>query len=183
MPRLRALSAALALTLAAPAAAEEFVVVDLERALGESAAARTLAEIEASERQALRARLDALREELEARESELVELREAAERGELTQQAFDDRVRAFDRRVRGERAAAQEAAAALQERFRAARAAMRGELEPALSQIMRQRGAELALDARQVVAASPGRDVTDALIAALDARLPPAAAARLLPAP
>lgn len=162
-----------ALLAAAPAQAQwagepmSVIVVDLDRALRDSAAAAALRELELTERRALRARLDALQAALEAEEAELVRLRD-----ELDKAAFDARVQDFDQRVRTARRSAQEEAAALQARFAEAEAALRAAVPPIIETLRRDRTAALVLDRRYVLALRPDMDATDALIRSLNEAMP-----------
>lgn len=162
-----------ALLAAAPAHAQwagetsGVIVVDLDRALRDSAAAAALRELELAERRALRARLDDLQASLEAEEAELVRLRD-----ELDKQAFDARVKDFDQRVRTARRSAQEEAAALQARFAEAEAALRAAVPPIVEALRRERTAALVVDRRLVLALRPDMDATEALIQRLNAALP-----------
>lgn len=143
------------------------IVVDMDRALRESAASSALRERESVERRALRARLDALQAALEAEEAELVTLRDT-----LDKAAFEARVKDFDQRVRVARRTAQEDAAALQARFAAAEARLRDVIAPLLDALREQSGASVALDRRTVLSARAELDATDALIARLNAAQP-----------
>ncbi len=168
------LLAALLALAAAPAAAQwagspaqGVIVVDLDRALRESAAAAALREIELQERRALRARLDALQASLEAEEAELVRLRE-----ELDRPVFDERVQRFDQRVREARRSSQEEAAALQARFAEAEASLRAAIPPIVEALRRENGAAMVIDRRLVLALRADMDATDALIERLNTALP-----------
>ena len=160
------------------ASAQPIVVVDMARVLREAEVARALRGLQEADRRALRAELDALQRELEAREAELSELRATAARAD-----FEDLVRAFDQRVRRARRDAQAASEALQERYAAAGRALREAIDPALDAVMAERGAALALDRDAALRASASLDVTDAVIATLDARRPAESARALLPSP
>lgn len=164
--------------VASPAAAQwagapgaSVIVVDIDRALRDSAAAAALRETELQERRNLRARLDALQASLEAEEAELVRLRD-----ELEKPAFDERVQRFDQRVREARRSAQEDAAALQARFAEAEASLRAAIPPIVEALRREHGAALVVDRRLVLALSPDMDATDALIKRLNAAVPGVAA-------
>ena len=174
--RVGAAALAALLLLCVSARAQTIVVVDMERVMREAAAAAALREIEGERRRALRAELDALQRSLEAEEAELTELRETTPRAE-----FDRRVRAFDQRVREARRRAQEAAEALQSRFAEASEALRAAADPLLDAVMAERGAVLAIEREQALRVGPGVDVTDALIARLDAAAPADRAVDLLP--
>lgn len=156
------------------AASGGILIVDRERALSESAPAASLGAQERDARLALRAELDELRAALEAEEAEIAAMREIAPK-----EVFEARVRAFDQRVREARRVSQEKGEALQARFVAARRELTEAIGPVLQDLLAETGAALIVDARTVLAAPPGADVTDEVIRRFDARasvvLPPQA--------
>lgn len=143
------------------------LVVDLDRALRDSAAAVAQRAREAVERRALREKLDGMKRALEDEEAEMVVLRDTLPKAE-----FDKRVTDFDQRVRTARRVAQEDAAALQARIAAAQTALRQAAQPLMEALMRERGAVLVIDRNTALAVAPEFDATDALIARLDAAQP-----------
>jgi Skp family chaperone for outer membrane proteins len=154
------------------------VVVDMRRALADVAIARALRARELEERREMRATLDRLKVELEAEETALVDLRET-----LPRDAFDQRVRAFDQRVRAERRTAQVRAAAIQERYAAAARALEAVARRALDELVDERGAQIAFDRAAVLSIREAQDLTEALVARIDATYPPSSVEALLPAP
>ena len=183
----RCLGAALALTVAwhsvpaghaqAPLAVDRSIlVVDMQSVLRDAAAASALRAIEAEERVALRRRLDLLTEAFRLEEEQI-----AREREDMAPEAFDVRVRDFDQRVRAARQEAQESSVAFQNRFAEAFAALEKEVVPVIVQLMRERGATVALDRRSVLVVADGADLTAEVIRRLDATLPANLAQDLLP--
>lgn len=175
---LRALALAISLALglqAAGAAAQSVatprggavLVVDMDAALRESAAARALREAELTARGELQKRFDAMQAELEAEETEMVRLRQTTPRLE-----FDKLVVAFDQKVRAARRDAQQSGAALQARFAQAQSALAAVARPLLEEIMRERGAALVIDRKSALAVAPELDVTAALMTRMNARQP-----------
>ena len=170
------LAAAFLFALACAAVAQEpppILIVDRERVLRDSVPARSLAESEREARVALGEELEALRRALEAEEAEIAALRDEGDKA-----AFEARVRAFDIRVREARRDSQAKGEALQARFIGARRDLAAALEPVLQSVLEESGATLILDARTVLAARPGADVTEEVIRRFDAAppipLPPA---------
>lgn len=172
-----ALAGVVALSLFAGGAAAQvagILIVDRERALAESAPAQFIAAAERRERLALRARHDELQLELETEEAEIAALRDTS-----TKEVFEARVRAFDVKVREARRTSQRNIEIFQNTFDDARRALSDELEPILQDILSETGASLIVDARNVLAAVPGADVTDEVIrrlATATTTLDPAAA-------
>lgn len=153
-------------------AAPRILIVDRERALRESAAAEQLGAQESAARIALRQELDKLRASLESEEAEIAAMREIAPKD-----VFEARVRAFDLLVRDARRESQRKGEALQARFLAARQDLAAALRPVLDELLVETGAELILEARDVLAAPPGSDMTEEVIRRFDERtkieLPP----------
>jgi outer membrane protein len=169
-------AALMLVALASGAAAQSIVVLDMDRVLREAAVSQALRSLQERDRRALRAQLDALQRDLEAREEELSALRDALPRAE-----FDRLVRAFDNRVRDARRSSQAASESLQSRYAEAGRALRASVGPVLDDVMARRGAQLALDRAAALRSAPALDVTDEVIALLDERRPAEAASALLP--
>lgn len=172
----RASSLALVMALAAQTvavaqAATPVLVVDLERALRDSAAASSLRAMEVAERRTLREKLDGMKTALEDEEAKMVVLRDT-----LPKEEFDVLVKDFDQRVRTARRVAQQDAAALQARFATAQASLEQAARPLIEALMREHGAVLVIDRRTALAVAPDFDATDALIARLNAAQPAAEA-------
>ena len=159
-----------------PAAPQAIIVVDMQTVLRDAAAASALRAIEAEERIALRRRLDQLTEAFRLEEEAI-----AREREDMAPEAFDVRVRDFDQRVRAARQDAQESSVAFQNRFAEAFGALEKEVVPVIAQLMRERGATVALDRRSVLVAADGADLTAEVIRRLDATVPSNVARDLLP--
>lgn len=168
--------AALVVSFATGASASDVVVVDMQRVLREAAVAVQLRQIELEERRALRARLDAITEQLRTEEAYLTDVRDSTER-----EQFDAMVEDFDRRVREARQEAQETSASFQSRFSEAFAALDQDIVPVIADILDERGASLALDRRSVLIMREDIDITREVIDRLDAALPADVAHQLLP--
>lgn len=152
--------------IAAPLAAQNalILVVDRERMVSQSEAARSLRRIEIELRDKVQAQLDEVKTALEAEEKELTR-----RRGELPKEEFETLSRDFDRRVRIERRAAQERGASLQKFIAEAQDVLLNAADPVLSDLRREKGAALLIDAGAAVAHDPAIDVTDEAIARFDA--------------
>ncbi len=156
------------LVIAAGAAAQtpSILVVDRERMVSQSEAARSLRQIEIELRGKVQAQLDETRRALEAEEKELTLLR-----AELPKAEFDARARDFDRRVRIERRAAQERGALLQKFISEAQQALLEAAGPVLEALRREKGAMLLLDVGAAAAHDPAIDLTDEAISRFDAAI------------
>lgn len=143
------------------------VVVSRERILRESVAARRLREAEARFTAQLQARIDATKQALAAEEAELARLR-----SELAETAFEARVAEFDSRVRLARRVAQERVTALQSAFQDARAAIVAALPVLIERLRVESGAQIVLNADDVLAMDPSTDLTERAIALFDAHGP-----------
>lgn len=140
------------------------IVVDKERVLRESAVAKRLAEMESKSRADLQSKLNALSEEIEREERELTELRE-----DTAKEVFDERVRAFNDKVQQARRTFQRESEAIQREFARARQQASDALTPVLQQMLAEKGAELVIDRRSVLAARPGADLSSEAIERFDA--------------
>ena len=142
---------------------QSLLIVDRERMVAQSEAARDLRRIEIDLREKVQAQLDRVKAALEAEEKELTRLRD-----EMPKEEFETRSRDFDRRVRIERRTAQERGAALQKFISEAQAALLSAADPVLQDLRREKGAALLIDAGAAVAFDPAIDVTDEAIARFD---------------
>jgi Skp family chaperone for outer membrane proteins len=153
----------------ASAAAQETAIlfISRKRLLNDTNHAQLLRKAEIDLTAQLQAEVDAIKAELAAEEQELARLRPTLDR-----KVFEARVAAFDRKVRNERREAQERAAALQRAFRAARLKLVEALDPLLEDVRIARGADVIMNADQVLAADPALDVTAEAIARFNATVP-----------
>lgn len=142
------------------------LLVDRERVLRDSDPAQILQQQERAARVQRRNELDQLRAELETEEAAIAAIRDSGDND-----AFEARVRLFDQRVRAARQDSQKAWEALELRFRNARQNIAVALEPVFQEIMAERGASLIVDARTVLAARAGADITDEVIRRFNARV------------
>ena len=159
-----------------PAAAQAgptILVVDPERVLEESDAGRAVfSEIEA-ERERLAAESDEISRAFEREERALTDARDTTDPDEFTELAAD-----FDRRVRAARAERDRLSEDLARRAEEVRRGFFEDLNGIYVQIMRETGAAAILDLRDVVLVARTFDITDAVIARLDATRQPAPSGR-----
>lgn len=146
------------------------LVVSRRRIMRETEAARALREREETLSTAFEEELEAAKAALAARETELTRLR-----AELDADSFAALTEEFDRKVRMVRRRSQRRAAELQRAFRDARDALRGRIAPILIDLLRERGADIVLDAESILVAAPAVDVTEDVIARFDADVDPPA--------
>ncbi|GMG83660.1 hypothetical protein LNKW23_28730 [Paralimibaculum aggregatum] len=168
---------AAALGAAVPARAQEaqaqeaggprVIVVSRDRVLRESAAGRALRRAEQELSIAFQARVDAITAEIEAEEAEITQLR-----GEISREEFERRAARFDSKVRIARRRSQRRASELQQAVRAARERLSAALGPVLIALLKAEGAEIVLDADDVLVAAPTVNRTEAVIALFDAQIP-----------
>ena len=169
--RLAAVIAALSLPAGAQSPQIELpppvVVVDADRLLAESAFGSAIAaEIEFAVRQ--------LTEENRRIEAELLAEERALtdRRAELSPDEFRPLADAFDAKVERLRAEQDEKERALAELGEAGRQRFFAEVVPILSDIVRERGALVLLERREVFLSADAIDITDDAIARIDAALP-----------
>lgn len=167
---------ALALLLAAgfaslgaggPAVTQEaaaFLIVNQERLLTGSVTGRRLLDEEEVERDRLRAEARALDAAFEAEERQLTE-----QRATLAPEEFRTRADAFDARVVQARREQDERASALAEEFEQRRRQFYARVAPILVMVMDRRGAKAVFDETSVLLADQSLNITDAVIAEIDA--------------
>lgn len=143
---------------------EAVLIISRKRLLNETEPARNLRKAEIDQTAALQRRVDEAKARLTAEEQELARLRPTMER-----EAFDARVAAFDKSVREVRRQTQRRAAALQKAFRDLRLQFVKALGPVLEAERIDRGAQIILNADQVLVADQAVDVTDEVIARINA--------------
>lgn len=177
MPRQRSRTAAfvsaamLAIAVATrPSAAQEaapqpFLVLNQERILTGSEAGQALLAEEARARDALRAEARAIDAAFEAEERALT-----AARAEMTPEAFRAEADDFDARVVLARREQDERSDALAQEFDLKRREFYAAVAPVLVSIMESRRAVVILDENSVLLADQSVNITDAVIAEIDAR-------------
>lgn len=165
----------LALALAAPAAAQTtqlelpppVLTIEAERLLAESAFGRGIAaEVEEAARR--------LAEENRRIEAELLAEERALtdRRSMLSPDEFRPLAQAFDEKVQMLRAGQDAKQRALSEISEEGRQRFFQEAVPVLSEIVRERGALVLLDRREVFLSADAIDITDEAITRIDAQLP-----------
>lgn len=153
----------------APLGAQEagpqpFLVLSQERLLTGSEAGRALLDEEARARDALRAEARAIDAAFEAEERALT-----ASRSDLTPEDFRARADDFDARVVVARREQNERSDALAQEFDQKRREFYAAVAPLLVAIMERRRAEVILDENTVLLADQAINITDAVIAEIDA--------------
>ncbi len=164
----RAWAAALFLALTPPGLSAQQVspilTIDRDRLLAETqAGSETIAELERLA-QALAAENSEIEDALIAEESALTEQRET-----LPPEEFRALADAFDARVQQLRAEQDEKARILNRQRDEAPAQFFNEVAPILSEIVREKGAVVVIDLRQVFLSVRGIDITDEAIARINA--------------
>ncbi|MEL7469015.1 MAG: OmpH family outer membrane protein [Pseudomonadota bacterium] len=138
-------------------------MISRERLLRDVEVARQLRRAEQRMTERLQAQIDETRVALAAEEAELAEVRETLPVDEL-----DRRIQDFDRRMRLARQITQERAASLQKGFQDARAAVVAGLPALIERLRQEVGADVILNADQVLAADPALDLTDRAVSLFD---------------
>ena len=170
---LSAVAAAVAVPTAAPAQrapAAVVVVVDSNRVFRECNACRTAEAQLQSQVKALQTRQQTLATQLRT-ESQSIQQAGEALKGKEPDAALRKRVQDFQQKEQQ----ANEELARTQRNLQSIQANVIRQIEtrynPAVSQVMAQRGANLAVDVDSTIAHAPAVDVTDAVLAALNATL------------
>ncbi len=163
-------AALIALLCAAPVSAQEtsvapeqaahaILIVDLDRALRESAPGQALAAAIQKQRLAIHQSTVDLDKAMEAEETEIDQIRDR-----LTPQQFEERLRDFDQRVRQVRSERQNTSQAFNTRITAARRRLAQALNLILRDILEERGASVLLNGQNVIMAREEIDITSEAI-------------------
>lgn len=142
----------------------QIILVDTDRLFSASTLGQKIIEDYEAEREALIARNRALEEELSAEEEALTD-----QRAEMTTADFRAAADAFDEKAQRIRAEAEENARVLLERRDRAPVTFLRMVEPILAQLMKDSGAVVMLNARDVLLKADVVDVTDRAIVQIDA--------------
>lgn len=148
-------------------AGQSILIVNMEQILSESAAALSIQTQANAYRERVQEQLAATRDSLRAEEAELTRLRTTLQRSE-----FDARVARFEEKDRAFKRALSDRGTDLNRARRAAREELKRLLQPVLLDIMRERAADVMLDARTVVASSRSLDITDEAIERFNEAVP-----------
>lgn len=146
----------------------DVVIVSRERMLREVNAAQALAVAEQEYAAQLQHQVDRFREALAKEEADLAQMR-----SELSPEDLNLRIADFDRRVRLGRRLSQERASELQASFQNSRARIVAALPGILEMLRIEAGAQIVLNAEQVLAADAGLDMTSRAIELYDQEGPP----------
>lgn len=139
------------------------LVLSQERLLTDSAPGQALLSEEAALRAAHKEEGERLDAELEAEERELAELRT-----QITDEDFQARAVAFDEKVVRIRQDHREKSEALGREVEERRKAFFAQVVPIVAEIMRERGASLVFERRNILFTGPGVDITDEVIRRID---------------
>lgn len=168
-------AAAFAFFLALPVMAQEIgpvapvpvLIVDMQRLKNDTAAGRDMFSKTAEIRKRIQAGIAEREQNLRKEERRLAE-----ERGDLSPEAFRERVRAFEQQVFSNREFSERENRRLQQVLSRASGLLRERATAVLATIMRERGAEVLLDSTQIVLSADRLDITDEAIRRLDEILP-----------
>jgi Skp family chaperone for outer membrane proteins len=158
--------------LSTPAAAQNsesylVLVVNQKRIQTEAAAAQAIAREEQARKEALRAAFDQERATLQARERELIELRET-----MAKDDFDAVVDEFQDDVRSLRGRMDKGRADMRRALSEAKEILARALQKVLAELMKEHGALIIIDETNAIAHASALNITDKAIARLDAALP-----------
>lgn len=158
-------AAALAQAAALPAAV--ILVVDMARVQDQSAAAKSVqTQIRGFETK-LQEQVKAADEKLKADETALKQQQTL-----LAPEQFDEKRRAFEAMVAGEQQKLQDRQRDIQAAVRKAQGTLLQALEPILKELLAEKGGNIMVDRRMILAASGNLDITAPVIERLNKRLP-----------
>ena len=140
--------------------------IDDERLFRQSQFGQRVAEEIAAASRALEVENDQLLEDLTAREAELTDLR-----AEMSVEEFRAAANAFDMLAETARRSQAEKRQRLAQFEESERRRFFADSAPVLQDVLEEVGGDVLIDARAVIIARPGLDMTDAAIAAMDAAI------------
>ncbi len=143
------------------------LVVDMQKVQRDAAASVSVTEQIAALRAELGAVISKRSEAINREETEL-----AKERNKLTADELRTLAREFERKVFAHRDFEQQETTKLQLLQAQARAAIRGQIIPILTSVMRERNAQVMLDKNEVVLSKDALDVTNEVLTRLNKALP-----------
>jgi outer membrane protein len=184
---LAALAVGATIALAVPAAAQDsktmarIAILDVERVLTQSEAGKTALKQISDQRKRYQDEISKAEDQLRSEERELVQ-----QRATLSAEAFDEKRRAFERKVQDTQRMVQQRSGTIDGMMRNAREQIGKAALAALQELINERGFNVVLDRKQIVATDPALEVTEEVLARVNKRLPSikveAAAAQPAPA-
>lgn len=154
------------ITTGTPVAAAQILTLDQDRLYSVSRFGKALEQTSADAVAALVAENHQIEADLTAEEKDLTD-----QRAKLTADAFKPLAEAFDAKVEGLRAAQEAKSKSVQDNRDAGRKRFFNAALPVLAELMRARGALAILNKNAVILSFDAIDMTDAAIAAIDAKL------------
>ena len=143
------------------------IVIDYQRVSNESLVGQDIAGQMESNRVDLEKRVQSLNDDLTGEEENL-----RAQRNIMSQEAFEERLRAFQQKQQGARAELNQLTQASRRAIQQANIEVQRSLRPIVKQIMDEKGATLVLDKNIVAQHASGLDVTTEVIERLDQAMP-----------
>lgn len=167
-------SLALSVPLSAPAAAQDsqrllakIAILDVERVLTQSEAGKNALKQIGDQRKRYQDEISKAEDQLRSEERDLVQARAT-----LAAEAFDEKRRAFERKVQDTQRMVQQRSGTIDGMMRNAREQIGKAALAALQELIKERGFNVVLDRKQIVATDPGLEVTDEVLARVNKRLP-----------
>ena len=170
---LAALAVGAALALSVPAAAQDnktlarIAILDVERVLTQSEAGKNALKQITDQRKRYQDEISKAEDQLRNEERDLVQ-----SRATLAAEAFDEKRRAFERKVQDTQRMVQQRSGTIDGMMRSAREQIGKAALAALQELINERGFNVVLDRKQIVATDPGLEVTDEVLARVNKRLP-----------
>lgn len=171
---LTALAVGVSLVLSVPAAAQDnqrllarIAILDVERVLTQSEAGKNALKQITDQRKRYQDEISKAEDQLRNEERDLVQ-----SRATLAADAFDEKRRAFERKVQDTQRLVQQRSGTIDGMMRNAREQIGKAALAALQELIKERGFNVVLDRKQIVATDPGLEVTDEVLSRVNQRLP-----------
>ena len=167
-----ALAVGATLALAVPAAAQDkniarIAILDVERVLTQSEAGKNALKQITDQRKRYQDEISKAEDQLRNEERDLVQARAT-----LAAEAFDEKRRGFERKVQDTQRMVQQRSGTIDNMMRNAREQIGKAALAALQELIKERGFNVVLDRKQIVATDPSLEVTEEVMTRVNKRLP-----------
>jgi len=161
--------AALATALAQPAFAEtpSIGVVNIQKIMRDSSAAKSVRDQLQNKQKSFQSELDTKEKELQKEDQELVK-----QQANLSKEAFDQKVNAFRQKAMSARQEIQNKRAQLDKGFQGALNQIQTSTLNIVSEVAKEKSLSLVVSSSQVLYSNQGMDITDDVLARLNKQLP-----------
>lgn len=142
-------------------------VVNIQKIMQDSKAAKAIRSQVKSKQKSFQAELDSKEDALQKEDQEL-----AKQRSVLSQEAFEKKYRAFRKKAADAQKEVRAKRSKLDQGFNKALASVQQKVGEIVATICKEKGADVAISASQALYANPALDITDEVLKRLDSQMP-----------